>query len=288
MKRLIVAVVLLVLVIAGVAVVLLIGHGGVPAVRNGKNNVTMVPNWICVPPKDYGEWMKAYGENEPDPLTQEGMDRLRKESENIVHAESELSRLLSFMPIVLTNATHGADVAFVSDVDGILRRFSRRNRARLLDKVGLNGEIDNMLTDGFLRALSSNEAFQLAVERYYFIAGKFADMIWELGGEEFSAAEADRRLYVVLRSSVNVSAERSEFILKYIERWKAERCDDESSNFCRSHRMSEGVYKRYFAESAKTNPRVSKAVSSWYPRHLVWARSILGREPRWSPDFKEN
>lgn len=57
-------------------------------------------------------------------------------------------------------------------------------------------------------------------------------------------------------------------------------------NFCRSHREAEVVYNRYFARAVKLNPKVLKAVSSWYPRHLVWARSILGREPKWSPDFK--
>ena len=273
------------LIVAGVAAFVCRRQWNAIAVCKDKRKVMVGQKGLYVPPKNYGEWMKTFGADEPDPNTQEGKDRLQKEANDITKAEQDLSRLLRVMPSVLTNVTWNADEAFVSDVERILSGFSRANRARLLKKVEMNGEVDNFRVDMYLRTLSLDGTFQLAVQRYYRIAGKFADMIWRFGGEEFAAAEADRRLYIVLKSSGKSQVEKSTFISAYIEKWKSERCDNEGSNFCRSHRMAEDVYKRYFADAAKANPKVLKAVSSWYPRHLVWARSILGREPKWSPEF---
>ena len=284
MRSLIVAGSVLVLIATGYVAICRLRPQNAVSAREDVCDVIMDQMVLSVPPKDYSRWMKIYGAKELDPNTQEGRDQLRKEADSIDKAERDLSYLLRSLPIVLTNVTQNADMAFISDIERILGRFSRATRARLLKKIGLNGEVVDFRMNFYLNTLSSDDAFKLALERYYRIFGQFADMIWRLGGEEFAAAEADRRMFFVLKGCKNSFGERSLLILTYMEKWKAERCDDEKSNFCRSHRMAEEVYKRYFASAAKSNPKVLKAVSSWYQRHLVWAHSILGREPKWSLD----
>lgn len=286
MRRLIIAGCILVLVAAGFVAICRLRHQNGVLAQKDVSKEMMDQEIPCVPPKDYTNWMKIYDAKELDPNTQEGRDQLRKEADRIGKAEHDLSHLLRSLPIVLTNGAQNADIEFLSDIERILAWFSRANRARLLKKIGLNGEVDDFRMNLYLQALTSDDAVKIALERYYRIFGQFADMTWRLGGEEFAAAEADRRLFFVLDGCRKSLVERSGLISPYLEKWKAERCDDETSNFCRSHREAEDVYNRYFARAAKLNPKVLKAVSSWYPRHLVWARSILGREPKWSPDFK--
>lgn len=248
---------------------------------------TMEQAGLRVPPKDYSAWMSEFGSGEPDPSTQEGRDRLRNEAIDFAKAENDLATLLKMFPAVLTNGTDKSEEVFVANVKHALGGFSRENRARLLKKVELNGEIDNFSMDACLKAIRSDTVFRLAIERYYYVGGQLADMIWRLGGDEFAAAEADRRTYFVLRKCKSSFPNENGSIAALLEKWKDERCDDEASNFCRSYQMCEDTYRRYFARAAERNPKILKAISSWYPRHLVWARSILGREPKWSPDFKK-
>lgn len=238
-----------------------------------------------LPMSDPSIWMAEYGAGEPDPSSQEGATLSRNERFELPGRAARFCELLKRLDSVYTNASRTSVRDYLYDVDQCLLGLSRTGCAEILRPVKWDGA--GWDVDRTLRHVHSTSAFETAIERYCLVFGRFADLIWERAGDAYGAAEADRRTFNVLKKCEKAFPEMAAVTDAYLADWKKMRCDNADSNFCRSFREREGLYRSHWEQYARKNPSMQNAVTDWYCWHLKWARNALRREPKWSPDLKD-
>lgn len=248
-------------------------HEGIPAI---------------IVPKDYSVWYREFGAEAPDPNSAEGRMLRQKEAQRLPVAREEFKRLLATLPYVYTNDASETSQKFLLQVDALLNGFGRESCSILLKYVERGSGNDGLSKE----IMQSDEIACRVIGRYCEIYGRFADLLWKRAGEDFAAAEVDRSMFSVLRHFRSLCKRRDwsdagKEASDWLEKFKSERCDSEKSNYCRAHNKCEKEYDTYFREAIdKGQTQYQKVTERWYRLHLNSARYILGREPKWSPDFK--
>lgn len=240
------------------------------------------------PPRDYSAWQKAFGGKEPDATTEAGRQRLYDEKIRLEVSKAAFTNALSGLPFAYTNSSECAFRDIQSRIEEILEGFCRENSAAILGVVGKNPGMINPTR----YLLVSQECASRVVERYAVVAARLADLTWIRAGESFAAAEIDNTMFNSLRGMERFCAQSGwedarKKAQDLFDRYSQERCDSEMSNFCRSHAECEERFRLHYEKLVQQDPRLQKPLSHWYRKHLRCARNILGREPKWSPDFKE-
>ena len=248
-------------------------HEGVPAI---------------IVPKDYSAWYREFGAEVQDPDSTVGRMQKQKEAERLAVAREDFRSLIETLPCVYTNDTNNAVKKFLLQVDALLNGFGRESCAALLKCVE-RGSGNTDLPDEIMQ---TEEMTTRVIGRYCEIFGLFADVLWVRAGESFAAAEVDRSMFSALRHCRSLCKRRGwsgagKVANEWLEKFKIERCDSEKSNYCRAHNKCEKEYDTYFKDAIERGQTSYKKITErWYRLHLNSARYILGREPKWSPDFK--
>ena len=239
-----------------------------------------------LPRRDISGWMAEYGVHEPDLSSPAGRARLQAERRLLPEREGRFRILLKGLPVVYTNGNQNAAEDFLKEVDCCLDGLSRSSCEEVLKAVAWDGS--GWDVDVTLRAVSSEGAYSSALKRYCQIFGRFADLIWERAGDSYAAAEADRRTFNVLKTCGRIFPAWQSAANVCLEEWKEKRCDNVDSNYCRSFREREALYRSHWESYVRMNPSMQNVVTDWYCWHLKWARNALRREPKWSPNFGRN
>ena len=248
-------------------------HEGVPAI---------------IVPKDYSAWYREFGAEVQDPDSTVGRMQKQKEAERLAVAREDFRSLIETLPCVYTNDTNDAVKKFLLQVDALLNGFGRESCAALLKCVE-RGSGNTDLPDEIMQ---TEEMTTRVIGRYCEIFGWFADVLWVRAGESFAAAEVDRSMFSALRHCRSLCKRRGwsgagKVANEWLEKFKIERCDSEKSNYCRAHNKCEKEYDTYFKDAIERGQTSYKKITErWYRLYLNSARYILGREPKWSPDFK--
>lgn len=248
-------------------------HEGVPAI---------------IVPKDYSAWYREFGVEVQDTDSAAGRMQKQKEAARLSVAREDFRGLLETLPCVYTNDTNEAAKKFLLQVDALLNGFGRESCAALLKCVE-RGSGNADLPDEIMQ---TEEMTTRVIGRYCEIFGRFADMLWERAGEDFAAAEVDRSMFSALKRCRSLCKRRGwpgaeKVANEWLEKFQIERCDSEKSNYCRAHNKCEKEYDAYFKDAIERGQTSYKKITErWYRLHLNSARYILGREPKWSPNFK--
>ena len=248
-------------------------HEGVPAI---------------IVQKDYSAWYREFGVEVQDTDSAAGRMQKQKEAARLSVAREDFRGLLETLPCVYTNDTNEAAKKFLLQVDALLNGFGRESCAALLKCVE-RGSGNADLPDEIMQ---TEEMTTRVIGRYCEIFGRFADMLWERAGEDFAAAEVDRSMFSALKRCRSLCKRRGwpgaeKVANEWLEKFQIERCDSEKSNYCRAHNKCEKEYDAYFKDAIERGQTSYKKITErWYRLHLNSARYILGREPKWSPNFK--
>lgn len=238
-----------------------------------------------LPQKDVSVWMAEHGSDEPDSTSQAGRARLQVECQQLPERIERFRSLLKGLPVVYTNADPNAAKDYLKEVDHCLDGLSRLSCEEVLKAVGW--DCAGWDVDVTLKTLSTEESYALALTRYCLIFGRFADLVWERAGDSYVAAEADRRTFNVLKSCARLFPDWRSVTDACLEEWKQKRCDSENSNFCRSYREREKLFRTYWKPFLEKAPDMKNATMDWRYWHLKWARSALRRDPSWAPGQKD-
>lgn len=239
-------------------------------------------------PKDYSAWRSEFGAGLPDPSSPEGIRKALADAERLPRARAEFMELLGSLPCVYTNGNVESVRQFLSQAETVLSGFGREGSAEILKMVQRNAGNSGLSED----LLQSDDLSVRVIERYCLVFARFADLLWERAGEEFAAAEVDNGMLHALVKMRAFCTRRSwrhgqDAADKWLEVFKADRCDSVKSNFCRAHLKCERDFNAYFKEPIEKGlVGYRKVTDRFYRWHLNSARKILGREPSWSPDCK--
>ena len=261
------------------------GETDCPQVRSS-DKISPLP--AIVVPKDYSAWRSEFGAGLPDPSSPEGRRKASADAERLPLARAEFKALLGTLPCVYTNENVESARNFLLQAETVLSGFGREGSAEILKMVQRDAG-NSGLSEALLQ---TDDLAARVIERYCQVFGRFADLLWERAGEEFAAAEVDNGMLHALVKMKAYCKRRSwrhgqEAAAKWLESFKADRCDSEKSNFCRAHLKCEREFDEYFKEPIENGQVIYRKVTDrFYRWHLNSARKILGREPKWSPDFK--
>lgn len=239
-------------------------------------------------PKDYLAWRDEFGAELPDPNSPEGRRKALADAERLPRARAEFLELLGSLPGIYTNENVEFVRRFQLQAETILSGFGRDGSAEILKMVQRDAG-NSGLSEALLQ---TDDISARVIERYCLVFSRFADLLWERAGEEFAAAEVDNGMLHALMKMRAYCKRRSwrhgtETADKWLKVFKVDRCDSEKSNFCRAHIKCECDYDAYFKvpiENGQVGYR--KVTDRFYRWHLNSARKILGREPKWSPDYR--
>ena len=193
-------------------------------------------------------------------------------------AKGNFHNLLKLMPEILASSNDALIIECEIKIKETLYGLSAAQCSEALSSEHWYGW--GVFLDEALAKAADDKQRASIIERYYLISSELADL-WQQTGNMFKAADADLATYRVLTRRRVSHPQLKDVITRYIEKWKLEKCDNDASNFSIAHRNAEKIFHDKFEDEARNNPKILKAISSWYRYHYDRATRILGHPPAW-------